>query len=112
MGSRVLRGVGGGGTQGPEQALQAQTGTQGNAMLRLGMDPQGFVSVLPKPKASSMFSKWLGLDLIQMLSQHPQFQTPKNLSDLSQALVCLGTHSSPPSRETLDRVRVDKRTNM
>lgn len=63
--------------QGPEQALQAQTGTQGNAMFRLEMDPQGFVGVLPKPKASSMFSKWLGLDVIQMLSQTPPISDPQ-----------------------------------
>lgn len=63
--------------QGLEQALQAQTGTQGNAMLRLEMDPQGFVGVLPKPKASSTVSKWLGLDVIRMLSQTPPISDPQ-----------------------------------
>lgn len=67
--------MGGGGTQDLEQALQAQTDTQGNAMLRLGMDPQGFVGVLQKPKASSMFSKWL--DLIRTLSQTPPISDPQ-----------------------------------
>lgn len=62
---------GGGGTQGREQALQVQTGTQGNAMLRLGLDPQGLADALLKPKASSMFRKWLGLDLILLLGQTP-----------------------------------------
>lgn len=115
MVSHMLRkhwGGGGGGTQGREQALQAQTGTQGNAMLRLGLDPQGLADALLKPKASSMSRKWLGLDLILLLSQTPPNFRPPRMKRTFHRQWSAREHSSPLSRETPDRVGVDKRMNV